>query len=73
MDFHIFSVGMMFDLGLEQTGRFETVVCIDKEKAFCNTVRHINSKGRLLNKLKLLEGRRYFTVWINSYSRRIIG
>jgi hypothetical protein len=32
-----FLVGMMFDLGLEQTGRFETVMCIEKEKAFCDT------------------------------------
>lgn len=64
---------MIFDLGLEQTGRFKTVVCIEKEKAFCNTVRLKNSKGRLSNKLKLLEGRHYFIVWINSYSRRITG
>ena len=51
----LFSGGMGLDLGLEQTGRFETVVCIEKEKAFCDTIRLNQSKGRLSKKLKLLE------------------
>lgn len=51
----LFSGGMGLDLGLEQTGRFETVVCIEKEKAFCDTIQLNQSKGRLSRKLKILE------------------
>lgn len=51
----LFSGGMGFDLGLEQTGRFETVVCIEKEKAFCDTIRLNHRKGRLSKNLKILE------------------
>ncbi len=51
----LFSGGMGLDLGLEQTNRFETVVCIEKEKAFCETIRLNKSKGRFSNNLKILE------------------
>lgn len=51
----LFSGGMGLDLGLEQTGRFETVVCIEKEKAFCDTIRLNHSKGRLPKDLKIVE------------------
>ncbi len=51
----LFSGGMGLDLGLEQTGRFETVVCIEKEKAFCDTIRLNHSKGRLSRNLQILE------------------
>lgn len=51
----LFSGGMGLDLGLEQTGRFETVVCIEKEKAFCDTIRLNQREGRLSKKLHILE------------------
>ncbi|MCI5120974.1 MAG: DNA cytosine methyltransferase [Candidatus Electrothrix sp. AUS4] len=51
----LFSGGMGLDLGLEQTGRFETIVCIEKEKAFCDTIRRNHSKGRLPENLKIVE------------------
>lgn len=51
----LFSGGMGLDLGFEQTGRFETVVCIEKEKAFCDTIRLNHSKGRLSKNLKIVE------------------
>ena len=51
----LFSGGMGLDLGLEQTGRFETIACIEKEKTFCDTIRLNRSKGRLSKKLEILE------------------
>lgn len=35
----LFSGGMGLDLGLESTGHFEIIACIEKEKAFCDTIR----------------------------------
>ncbi|NCB85722.1 MAG: DNA (cytosine-5-)-methyltransferase [Bacteroidia bacterium] len=51
----LFSGRMGLDLGLELTGRFETVICIEKEKAFCETIRLNHSKGRLSENLKIVE------------------
>jgi len=51
----LFSGGVGLDLGLESTGRFETVACIEKEKAFCETILQNHSKGLLPRKLKVLE------------------
>lgn len=46
---------MGLDLGLEATGRFETVVCIEREKAFCDTIRLNHGEGRLPKSLKIVE------------------
>ncbi|MDQ6959310.1 MAG: DNA cytosine methyltransferase [Mariprofundaceae bacterium] len=51
----LFSGGMGLDLGLEATGRFKTVACIEKEKAFCDTIRINRDAGRLDSNLQVLE------------------
>jgi DNA (cytosine-5)-methyltransferase 1 len=51
----LFSGAMGLDLGLELTGRFETVACIEKEKAFCSTIRNNKEKGRLSPNLIVIE------------------
>ena len=39
----LFSGGMGLDLGLESTGRFRTVACIEKESAFCESCTPTNN------------------------------
>jgi len=51
----LFSGGMGLDLGLEATERFNIVACIEKEKTFCETIRHNRREGRLPNNLQVLE------------------
>ncbi len=51
----LFSGGMGLDLGLESTGRFETTICIEREKAFCDTIRLNHCEGRLPKNLKIVE------------------
>jgi DNA (cytosine-5)-methyltransferase 1 len=51
----LFSGGMGLDLGLEATGRFQTIACIEKEKAFCETIRHNLFEGRLPKGLQVLQ------------------
>lgn len=51
----LFSGGMGLDLGLEATGRFKTVACIEKEPSFCETIRKNRDEGRLPPDLKVLE------------------
>jgi len=51
----LFSGGMGLDLGLEATGYFETVACIEKVPAFCETIRQNQRKGRLPKNLKIIE------------------
>jgi DNA (cytosine-5)-methyltransferase 1 len=46
---------MGLDIGLEETGRFTTVACIEKEAAFCETIRQNRDAGRLSSDLKVLE------------------
>lgn len=43
------------DLGLERTGRFEIVGCIEKEPAFCETIRQNREQGRLSPDLQVLQ------------------
>jgi len=52
----LFSGGMGLDLGLEQTGRFRVVACVEKEHAFCETIRTNHQAGRLDQDLKVFEG-----------------
>lgn len=51
----LFSGGMGLDLGLEHTGRFRTVACIEKEPAFCETIRQNRDAGRLPKDLRVME------------------
>ncbi len=51
----LFSGGMGLDLGLHRTGRFRTVACIEKEPAFCETIRTNRDAGRLPRDLKVFE------------------
>jgi DNA (cytosine-5)-methyltransferase 1 len=52
----LFSGGMGLDLGLEQTGRFRVVACVEREPAYCETIRANQRAGRLSAKLKVFEG-----------------
>ena len=51
----LFSGGMGLDIGLEQTGRFEVIACVEKEHAFCQTIRTNHRAGRLYPGLKVFE------------------
>jgi DNA (cytosine-5)-methyltransferase 1 len=52
----LFSGAMGLDIGLEQTGRFEVVACVEKEPSFCATIRANHAAGHLSKKLKVFEG-----------------
>jgi len=52
----LFSGAMGLDLGLEQSGSFEIVACIEKDAACCSTIRLNQSDGRLPSKLHVIEG-----------------
>lgn len=41
----LFSGGMGLDLGLEKTGRFEIVACVEREPVFCETIRANAARG----------------------------
>lgn len=51
----LFSGAMGLDIGFEQSGRFQVVACIEKEPAFCDTVRANQRAGRLYRGLKIFE------------------
>jgi DNA (cytosine-5)-methyltransferase 1 len=51
----LFSGAMGLDLGLELTGRFQTVACIEKESACCNTIRNNKEKGKRSPNLIVIE------------------
>ena len=52
----LFSGGMGLDLGLEGTGRFRIRACVEKEHAFCETIRLNREAGRLPKDLVIFEG-----------------
>jgi len=52
----LFSGAMGLDLGIESTGRFEIMACVEKEPAFCETIRLNRDAGRLPKKLRIYEG-----------------
>ena len=53
----LFSGAMGLDLGLEATGHFETLACVEKVPAFCATIRHNRDRGRVECKdLRVYEG-----------------
>lgn len=43
----LFSGAMGLDIGLENTGRFELVACVEVERAFCDTIRANVAAGRV--------------------------
>jgi DNA (cytosine-5)-methyltransferase 1 len=51
----LFSGGMGLDLGLESTGRFQILACIEKDSACCETIRQNQRAGRLDKDLKVFE------------------
>lgn len=52
----LFSGAMGLDIGLEKTGRFDVLACVEKEAAFCDTIRANRDAGRLRPDLKVFEG-----------------
>ena len=52
----LFSGGMGLDIGMDKTGMFEVVACVEKEKAFCETIRRNRDAGRLPAQLAVFEG-----------------
>lgn len=52
----LFSGGMGLDIGLEQTGRFRLLACVEREAAFCETIRANQKAGRLDPDLQVFEG-----------------
>jgi len=52
----LFSGAMGLDVGLEKTGRFRVLACVEKEKPFCETIRANKAAGRLDPDLKIFEG-----------------
>lgn len=52
----LFSGAMGLDLGLDRTGRFEILACVEKEKSFCDTIRANHAAGRLHPDLKVYQG-----------------
>jgi DNA (cytosine-5)-methyltransferase 1 len=52
----LFSGAMGLDLGLDMTGQFEILACIEKEHEFCETIRLNQQRGHLSEKLQIFEG-----------------
>lgn len=52
----LFSGAMGLDIGLQKSGRFEVVACVEKEKPFCDTIRVNQRAGRLHPELRVYEG-----------------
>lgn len=47
---------MGLDVGLEKSGRFEILACVEKEPSFCETIRKNQAAGRLSPDLKIFCG-----------------
>ena len=43
----LFSGAMGLDIGLENTGRFDILACVENEASFCDTIRANQDAGRL--------------------------
>lgn len=53
----LFSGAMGLDIGLESTGYFETLACVEKVPAFCQTIRANRDAGRLARRdVRVYEG-----------------
>ena len=53
----LFSGGMGLDIGLDQTGRFHHLGCVELMPSFCQTIRTNRDAGRLADaKLRVYEG-----------------
>ena len=46
---------MGLDLGIESTGRFDLLACVEKEPAFCETIRRNRDAGRLPADLRVYQ------------------
>lgn len=46
---------MGLDLGIESTGRFDLLACVEKEPAFCETIRRNRDAGRLPANLRVYQ------------------
>lgn len=51
----IFSGAMGLDLGVQKTGRFEIVACVEKERIYCDTIRRNIKNGNLQENPKVYE------------------
>lgn len=51
----LFSGAMGLDIGMEKTGRYRLLACVEKEHAFCETIRANHAAGRLPADLKIFE------------------
>lgn len=51
----LFSGALGLDLGMQKTGRFELIACVEKVPAFCNTIRANHAAGRLPQNLSIIE------------------
>ncbi len=52
----LFSGGMGLDIGLEQTKRFRIHACVEKERAFCDTIYTNRQAGKLEPSLTIFHG-----------------
>ena len=51
----LFSGGMGLDVGLAKTGRFNLMGCVEKQHAFCETIRMNERFGRLGDNVRIVE------------------
>ena len=51
----LFSGAMGLDLGIEHTGRFNLLACVEKERSFCETIRLNQRAGRLAESTRVFE------------------
>ncbi len=51
----LFSGAMGLDIGIESTGWFRIVACVEKDPAFCDTIRANRDAGKLDRRLRIFE------------------